>query len=151
MSVRVQTTDFDLGHEIKLLRENNPQTGAVVSFLGIARDFSENERIQSMTLEHYPNMTEKVLTTIISDAQHRFEISDALIIHRIGSFKPNDQIVLVAVTSTHRKAAFLACEFIMDFLKTQAPFWKKEQTENGERWVEAKQSDEMATQQWGED
>ena len=148
MSVRVQTEDFDAGLELNKLRLANPSTGALVSFIGQVRDMNENETIHTLTLEHYPEMTEKSLTAIENEAKMRWNIIDSLIIHRVGTLKPLDQIVLVAVSGTHRGEAFKACEFIMDFLKTSAPFWKKEATNQGERWVDAKLSDDVAKKCW---
>lgn len=148
MTVRVQPEDFDVGAEINAMRRSNPNIGAVVSFVGQVRDLNDGDNVAALTLEHYPGMTEKSLARIIEQAQARWAITDALIIHRVGELKPLDQIVLVLVASAHRKDAFLACEFIMDFLKTEAPFWKKEQTPTGERWVEAKASDGQAKSRW---
>lgn len=148
MTVRVQTEDFDAGQELISMRLSGRSVGAVVSFIGQVRDLSEGDAIQTLTLEHYPEMTEKALGAIENQAKSRWDIADSLIIHRIGTLKPQDQIVFVAVSSAHRGDAFKACEFIMDFLKTQAPFWKKEATHHGERWVEAKLSDETAQSRW---
>lgn len=148
MTVRVQTEDFDLSAEILKLRQDNPGIGAIASFVGLVRDLSENAAVSEMTLEHYPGMTEKALTEIVEDARQRWDIINALVIHRIGALKPTDQIVLVAASSAHRHDAFAACEFIMDYLKTQAPFWKKEQTQQGTCWVDARESDEMAVRRW---
>ncbi len=148
MSVRVQTEDFDAGLELNKLRLANPSIGALVSFVGQVRDMYENETIHTLTLEHYPEMTEKSLASIENEAKMRWNIIDSLIIHRVGTLKPLDQIVLVAVTNAHRGEAFKACEFIMDFLKTSAPFWKKEATNQGERWVDAKLSDDAAKMRW---
>lgn len=147
-AVRVQTEDFDVGAEINAMRLSNPNIGAVVSFVGQVRDLNEGDHVASMTLEHYPEMTEKSLMGIIEQAQARWLMADGLIVHRVGNLKPLDQIVLVLVASQHRKDAFSACEFIMDFLKTEAPFWKKEATSSGERWVEAKHSDDQAKSRW---
>jgi len=122
--------------------------GAIVSFIGQVRDFSDGETIKTLTLEHYPGMTEKALESIEEQAKTRWDITDSLIIHRVGTLQPLEQIVFVAVSSAHRGEAFKACEFIMDFLKTQAPFWKKEATNSGERWVEAKLSDDAAQARW---
>ena len=122
--------------------------GAIVSFIGLVRDMNEGDTINTLTLEHYPEMTEKTLLNIENEAKTRWDIIDSLIIHRIGTLKPLDQIVLVAVTSAHRGEAFHACEFIMDYLKTSAPFWKKEATNQGERWVEAKLTDDVAKARW---
>ena len=148
MTVRIQTGDFDVGIELKLLRLANANVGAVVSFIGQVRDFNDDKAIQSLTLEHYPGMTEKALTAIACDAKSRWNIIDSLIIHRVGTLKPLDQIVLVAVTAAHRGEAFKACEFMMDFLKTKAPFWKKEETPTGAHWVDAKQTDDAAAISW---
>lgn len=148
MTVRVQTQDFDAGLEINLLRNARKDAGAVVSFIGQVRDLNEGDAVSKLTLEHYPGMTEKALEAIVKLAQSRWDIFDTVIIHRIGSLQPADQIVLVAVSSAHRGEAFKACEFIMDYLKTEAPFWKKEQTSTGERWVEAKITDEDARERW---
>lgn len=148
MSVRVQTEDFDLSTEIAQLRAHTPKVGAVVTFIGTVRDLNEGEYVAEMELEHYPGMTEKALQDIIDQATSRWDIFDALVIHRVGPLKPLDQIVLVAVTSAHRGEAFDACEFIIDYLKTQAPFWKKEQTPSGARWVDARVSDDEAMAKW---
>jgi molybdopterin synthase catalytic subunit len=130
------------------LRQKDEGVGAVVSFLGLVRDFNEGALINTLTLEHYPKMTEKALSSIADQAKTRWDILDTLIIHRIGKLVAKDQIVLVAVTSAHRHEAFQACEFIMDYLKTQAPFWKKEQTNDGDHWVEAKLMDDEALKRW---
>jgi molybdopterin synthase catalytic subunit len=148
MVVRIQTEDFDVGVEVNAMRLSHPNIGAVVSFVGQVRDLNDGDNVASMTLEHYPGMTEKSLSGIVEQALARWSIADALIVHRVGKLKPLDQIVLVLVASAHRKDAFAACEFMMDFLKTEAPFWKKEQTLNGERWVEAKDSDDQAKNRW---
>lgn len=148
MTVRVQTEDFDLTTEIALLRAGFPKVGAVVNFVGTVRDLNDGEQVAEMELEHYPGMTEKALEDIIAQARSRWDLFDALVIHRVGPLKPLDQIVLVAVTSAHRGEAFAACEFIIDFLKTEAPFWKKEQTPQGARWVDARTSDDVALQKW---
>lgn len=148
MTVRVQIQDFDAGLEINLLRNARKDAGAVVSFIGQVRDLNEGDAVSKLTLEHYPGMTERALEAIVKLAQSRWDIFDTVIIHRIGSLQPADQIVLVAVSSAHRGEAFKACEFIMDYLKTEAPFWKKEQTSTGERWVEAKITDEDARERW---
>jgi molybdopterin synthase catalytic subunit len=148
MTVRIQTEDFDLGAEINKLRLANPSIGALISFVGQVRDMNDGDAINTLTLEHYPEMTQKALEAIEVEAKSRWDVIDALIIHRVGTLKPLDQIVLVAVTSAHRGEAFKACEFMMDFLKTSAPFWKKETTNQGERWVEAKLSDDVAKQRW---
>ena len=148
MTVRVQTGDFDIGAEIAAMRRGNPKVGAVASFIGVVRDLNESDRVAEMTLEHYPGMTEKALEKMIAEARSRWEIYDALIIHRVGTLKPGDQIVLVVVTGAHRGEAFQACEFLMDYLKTRAPFWKKERTAAGVRWVEARESDDAAAERW---
>jgi len=148
MSVRVQLADFDVGAEIQALRRGNPKIGAIASFIGLVRDINEGDDVAVMTLEHYPGMTEKALEAIVLKARERWDILDALVVHRIGALRPTDQIVLVVVSSAHRGEAFAACEFIMDYLKTEAPFWKKEQTDKGGRWVEARASDEDATARW---
>jgi molybdopterin synthase catalytic subunit len=146
--VRVQTEDFDIGAEITALRLGDPRVGAVASFMGCVRDLNEGDSVGLMYLEHYPGMTEKSLEKIAADATARWNVFNTLIIHRVGELAPLDQIVLVAVTSAHRGEAFAACEFIMDFLKTQAPFWKREATPQGERWVDARVSDEAAAARW---
>ena len=148
MTVLVQTEDFDLTTEIAKLRAGFPKVGAVVNFVGTVRDLNDGEQVAEMELEHYPGMTEKALEDIIAQARSRWDLFDALVIHRVGPLKPLDQIVLVAVTSAHRGEAFAACEFIIDYLKTEAPFWKKEQTPQGARWVDARVSDDAALQKW---
>jgi len=146
--IRIQEADFDLSTEIANLRKGDLQVGAVVSFLGSVRDLNEGSEVHSMTLEHYPGMTEKALEAIVSQAKARWDIRNTLIIHRVGPLKPEDQIVLVAVTSAHRAEAFAACEFMMDYLKTAAPFWKKEETAEGGRWVDARVTDDAAMARW---
>jgi molybdopterin synthase catalytic subunit len=147
--IRVQTEDFDVGLEIQQLRHAQPNIGAVVSFVGQVRDMNEGDAITELTLEHYPGMTEKALDAIVTQAKTRWDIVDVLIIHRIGQLKPQDQIVLVVASSAHRGEAFKACEFVMDYLKTDAPFWKKEVMISGEsRWVEVKHTDEDAKDRW---
>ena len=148
MTVRVQTGDFDIGAEIAAMRRENPKVGAVASFIGVVRDLNEGDRVAEMTLEHYPGLTEKALEKIVAEARSRWNIYDALVIHRVGTLKPGDQIVLVVVTGAHRGEAFEACEFLMDYLKTRAPFWKKERTAAGARWVEARESDDLAADRW---
>ena len=148
MTVRVQAGDFDISQEIALLRKDNPGIGAIASFIGVVRDLNEGDSVAEMTLEHYPGMTEKSVEDIIKQARARWQVMDALVIHRIGALKPLDQIVLVVVSSAHRGDAFAACEFIMDFLKTRAPFWKKEQTDKGARWVDARVADDVAAERW---
>ena len=147
MRIKVQKEDFDITDVNRGLRAGRSDIGAIASFIGLVRDMPQN-RLEKMTLEHYPGMTEKSLGKIVETAQQRWEILDVTIIHRVGELKPADQIVLVSVASAHRKAAFAACEFIMDYLKTDAPFWKKETDEQGESWVEAKQSDNEARGKW---
>ena len=148
MSVRIQTTDFDIGAEIAAMRRGNPKVGAVASFIGVVRDLNEGDHVAEMTLEHYPGMTEKALEKIVAEARSRWDFYDALVVHRVGILKPGDQIVLVVVTGAHRGEAFEACEFLMDYLKTRAPFWKKERTPDGARWVEARDSDDAAADRW---
>lgn len=148
MTVRVQTVDFDISAEIAALRRGNPKVGAVASFIGVCRDANDGSAVTSMTLEHYPGMTEKALESIVAEAKRRWKVMDILVVHRVGELRPADQIVLVAVTGAHRGEAFAACEFIMDYLKTRAPFWKKEQTLQGARWVEARAADEESAQRW---
>ena len=148
MPVRVQTEDFDVGRELAALRGADRSVGAVAAFVGTVRDINADASVAAMTLEHYPGMTEKALAAIIADAKLRWAIVDALVVHRVGALVPADQIVLVAVTSAHRGDAFAACEFIIDFLKTRAPFWKKEETPGGARWVEARASDDDAAARW---
>ena len=147
-SVRVQAEDFDVSREIAALRQGNPRIGAIASFIGVVRDMNEGDSVAGMTLEHYTGMTEKSIEDIITQARGRWQVMDALVIHRIGALKPLDQIVLVVVASAHRGDAFAACEFIMDYLKTQAPFWKKEQTGKGARWVDARAADDAAAERW---
>jgi molybdopterin synthase catalytic subunit len=148
MTVRIQTADFDVSAEIAKLRRDNPKVGAVASFVGVVRDVNDGDPIAGMTLEHYPEMTEHSIEEIITQARGRWQVIDALVVHRVGTLKPTDQIVLVVVTSGHRGDAFAACEFIMDYLKTRAPFWKKEATAKGERWVDARASDDVAAERW---
>ena len=147
-SIRIQESDFDLSAEIAALRKGDPRVGAVVSFLGTVRDMNDGSQVKGMTLEHYPGMTEKALQEILDQAKARWDIYQTLVIHRVGPLLPEDQIVLVAVTSAHRGEAFAACEFIMDYLKTAAPFWKKEETPEGARWVDARVTDEAAMARW---
>ena len=147
-SIRIQEKDFDLSAEIAALRKWDPRVGAVVSFLGTVRDMNDGSQVKGMTLEHYPGMTEKALQEILDQAKARWDIYQTLVIHRVGPLLPEDQIVLVAVTSAHRGEAFAACEYIMDYLKTAAPFWKKEDTPEGARWVDARVTDEAAMARW---
>ena len=148
MTVRVQEADFDLGAELAALRAGDARVGALASFVGLVRDINDGAGVSEMTLEHYPGMTEKVLEEILLEAKSRWEIYSSLVIHRVGPLRPCDQIVLVAVTSAHRGEAFAACEFIMDYLKTRAPFWKREETPEGARWVDARDKDDSAAQRW---
>jgi molybdopterin synthase catalytic subunit len=148
MSVRIQEQDFDVSAEMAGMRGGNPAIGAIASFVGVVRDVNDGDSVSTMTLEHYPGMTEKSIATIIDEAAGRWQVLDALVIHRVGTLKPTDQIVLVMVASAHRGDAFAACEFIMDYLKTQAPFWKKEMTPQGGRWVDARVSDDAAAERW---
>ena len=148
MTVRIQTEDFDVGAELAAMRLASKDIGALVNFVGQVRDMNDGDVVSTLTLEHYPGMTERSLESIEVEAKSRWNIVDSLIIHRVGTLQHLDQIVLVAVTSAHRGEAFKACEFIMDYLKSQAPFWKKEATADGERWVEAKISDDDAQARW---
>jgi molybdopterin synthase catalytic subunit len=148
MTVRVQEADFDLNAELTALRAGDPRIGALASFVGLVRDINDGAGVSEMTLEHYPGMTEKALEAIVDEAKARWDIFGALVIHRVGPLKPCDQIVLVAVTSAHRGEAFAACEFIMDYLKTRAPFWKRETTPDGARWVDARETDDSAAARW---
>jgi molybdopterin synthase catalytic subunit len=150
MPVRVQTEDFDLSTEVRQLRAGRPEVGAVATFTGTVRDVNEGASVAEMELEHYPGMTEKALEDIVERARLRFNLADALVIHRVGPLLPQEQIVLVVTLSAHRGEAFAACEFIMDYLKSEAPFWKKEQTPEGARWVDARSSDEAALRRWSE-
>ncbi|QHE76250.1 molybdenum cofactor biosynthesis protein MoaE [Hydrogenophaga sp. PBL-H3] len=147
--VSIQTDDFDLSAEVARLRETEKGIGAVCSFIGTVRDRNDGQRISTMELEHYPGMTEKSIEAMIDEAHKRFNIFGTRVIHRVGLLQPLDQIVLVAVSSAHRGESFQACEFLMDYLKTQAPFWKKEQTPEGARWVDARVSDDAALARWG--
>jgi len=149
--VSVQTADFDLSAEVATLHANDPGVGAVASFVGTVRDRSDGAGVSLMELEHYPGMTEKAIEAMIDQALQRFDIRAARVIHRVGPLRPCEQIVLVAVTSAHRGQAFQACEFLMDYLKTQAPFWKKERTPEGAHWVDARVSDDAALARWGID
>lgn len=148
MTVRVQLQDFDVGAELNQLRLASKNIGALVSFVGQVREFNANDALNTLTLEHYPEMTQKALTAIQNKAALRWDIIDSLIIHRVGTLQPLDQIVLVAVSSAHRSEAFNACAFMMDYLKNQAPFWKKEATSQGAHWVEAKLTDAEAQLRW---
>jgi molybdopterin synthase catalytic subunit len=146
--VRVQAGDFDLGLELARLRENDARVGAVVSFVGTVRDMNDGSQVSEMELEHYPGMTERALEEIVAQASARWPLYNALVIHRVGPLAPLAQIVLVAVSAAHRGEAFAACEFIIDYLKTDAPFWKKEQTLEGARWVDARLTDDSAKAKW---
>ncbi len=147
--VSIQTEDFDVNAEIAALRAQDKRVGAVCSFIGTVRDRNDGSSVSAMELEHYPGMTEKAIEAMIDEAFKRFDIYAARVIHRVGPLQPLDQIVLVVVTSAHRGESFQACEFLMDYLKTQAPFWKKEQTPEGARWVDARVSDDKALAKWG--
>jgi molybdopterin synthase catalytic subunit len=151
MKISVQLADFNINNELALLQASRKEIGAIVSFVGLVRDLNQGDHVAQLTLEHYPNMTEKALSKIVNTANSRWNVIDATVIHRIGTLNPADQIVLVAVASAHRGDAFHACEFIMDYLKTEAPFWKKEVTQEGERWLDAKQSDDDARDRWAID
>jgi molybdopterin synthase catalytic subunit len=148
MKILVQEADFDAGTELAALGKHNPSVGGVACFVGRVRDSNEGSTVNGMFLEHYPGMTSKAISEIVAKAQNRWKILDATVIHRIGNLAPRDQIVFVGVASGHRGDAFAACEYIMDFLKTRAPFWKKETTPDGERWVDAKPSDDEAAGRW---
>ena len=147
--VSIQTPDFDLSAEVAALRAGDARVGAVCVFVGTVRDRNDGQSVSTMELEHYPGMTEKAIEAMIDAAHQRFNVHGVRVIHRVGVLQPQDQIVLVAVTSAHRGEAFQACEFLMDYLKTQAPFWKKEQTPDGARWVDARVSDDAALARWG--
>ena len=148
MKVSVQREDFDAGAELRALSRSNAKVGAVAGFVGLVRDANEGTPVSTMTLEHFPGMTEKSIAAIVEQAKSRWQVLDYTVIHRFGELRPTDQIVLVAIASGHRGDAFAACEFVMDYLKTRAPFWKKEATPQGARWVEAKSSDDEAAERW---
>jgi molybdopterin synthase catalytic subunit len=148
MSISIQTEDFALAAELAALRASSSKIGALVSFIGLVRDFSGDEKIESIYLEHYPGMSEKALEKIISEANARWHLLGARVIHRVGTLLPNEQIVLVATASEHRGDAFAACEFIIDYLKTDAPFWKREQTPQGTEWLVTKESDVRRMERW---
>ena len=148
MPVRVQSEDFDAGAAIAHLRSADRGAGAIAAFIGTVRDVNDAATVTGLTLEHYPGMTEQALADIVGEARRRFTILDALVVHRVGALRPGDQIVLVVITSAHRGMAFDACEYVMDMLKTRAPFWKKERTPQGDRWVEARASDDAAAGRW---
>ena len=147
--VSIQPQDFDLAVEVQALRQGDKRVGAVCSFIGTVRDRNDGADVSNMELEHYPGMTEKAIEAMIDEAVARFDIYGVRVVHRIGLLQPLDQVVLVAVTSAHRGESFKACEFLMDYLKTQAPFWKKEQTPGGARWVDARVTDDVALAKWG--
>lgn len=147
--VLITTGDFNLAGEIETLRASDKRIGAVCSFIGTVRDRNDGQNVSSMELEHYPGMTEKSIEAMIDEAMKRFDIFGARVVHRVGLLQPLDQVVMVAVTSSHRGESFKACEFLMDYLKTQAPFWKKEQTAEGARWVDARVTDDAALARWG--
>jgi molybdopterin synthase catalytic subunit len=146
--VRVQSEDFDVGRELDALTRGRNDVGGLASFVGLVRDANDGQAIRGMTLEHYPGMTEKALEEICAQAAEKWKVLDMVVIHRVGALVPGDRIVLVGVASAHRGDAFAACEFIMDYLKTRAPFWKKEDTPAGERWVETRASDDVAAARW---
>ena len=155
-SIRIQTQDFDLSTEVARLRDGDLRVGAVCAFVGTVRDMQAltrqpEDEVQAMELEHYPGMTEDSIAKMVDQAHARFDFFDAVVVHRVGRLLPADQIVLVAVTSAHRGESYKACEFLMDYLKTQAPFWKKEQTPAGAHWVDARVSDDQALARWGLD
>ena len=147
--VSIQAEDFSLAMELDALRKNDKRVGAVCTFTGTVRDRNDGLSVSSMELEHYPGMTEKAIEAMIDEALNRFDIFGARVVHRVGVLQPLDQVVMVAVTSAHRGESFKACEFLMDYLKTQAPFWKKEQTPEGARWVDARVTDDAALAKWG--
>ena len=149
MTVRVQTAPFDVEAEVAALRGGDARVGAVVTFLGTVRDINDGTAVATLELEHYPGMTEKALEAIVAEAQSRFDVYGVRVVHRVGPLAPTEPIVLVAVTSAHRADAFDACRFVMYFLKTRAPFWKKERTPDGDRWVDARVSDDDAAARWG--
>ena len=151
MAVRVQLEDFDIAAELDALSQGNHGIGGVALFVGLVRDMAGGETIGAMELEHYPGMTERELERIEATARERWPLEDALIVHRHGRLEPGDRIVLVAAASAHREAAFEACHFVMDFLKTRAPFWKKEETSDGGKWVDARTSDDAAAARWIEE
>ena len=151
MTVRIQTGPFDAQAEVDAPREGDLEVGAVVTFVGTVRDVNDGDAVATLELEHYPGMTEKALEAIVDEARTRFDVRGVLVIHRVGVLAPAEPIVLVAVTSTHRGEAFEACRFVMDYLKTRAPFWKKERTPTGDRWVDARDADEDAAARWAVD
>ncbi|WP_207787835.1 molybdopterin synthase catalytic subunit MoaE [Candidatus Thiosymbion oneisti] len=148
IDVRVQTEPFDIAAEQEDLWRGRPQVGALVTFVGLMRDMNQGERVSRMILEHYPGMTEKALIAIAEEAGRRWDLQGIRVLHRVGELRPQDPIVLVAVTGTHRSEAFRACEFLIDYLKTRAPFWKKEITDQGEHWLDSRTSDATAARRW---
>lgn len=148
ITIKVQAEPFDPDAESRAVRAGNPRVGGVVTFLGLMRDLNEGDQVSTMTLEHYPGMTEKALRKIAEEAMQRWDLDAVSVVHRVGELLPEDPIVLVAVASRHRGEAFRGCEFIIDYLKNRAPFWKKERTADGERWVEARHSDKAAEERW---
>lgn len=147
-TVRIQEEPFDAGALVAETHRANPKVGAVASFIGLVRDINEGSDVSEMTLEHYPGMTERAIETICREAAERWDVLDSRVVHRVGTLRPTDSIVIVVVASGHRGDAFAACQYIMDFLKTRAPFWKKERTASGERWVAARASDDEAAARW---
>lgn len=148
MKIAIQTEPFDVGIETAAISQSRTDIGAIASFVGLARDMNSGSEVSAMTLEHYPAMTSKALAAIVDQAMQRWPLLDVSVIHRVGRLLPGDPIVLVIVATSHRAEAFAACEFLMDYLKTQAPFWKKENTPDGERWVDARESDNAAADRW---
>ena len=146
--IRVQAEDFDVGAELARLTDANHSIGGLASFVGLVRDIAGGAPVEAMTLEHYPGMTERKLAEIEAEANRRWPLEASLIIHRYGRLEPGDRIVLVATASAHRQAALESCQFLIDWLKTEAPFWKLEETPSGERWVEARDSDTVAAKRW---
>ena len=146
--IRVQTEDFDPGRELEALVAGNTKIGGIVSFVGLVRDFAEGHEVEALTLEHYPAMTERQLADIEAEAHRRWPLDATLIVHRHGRLEPGDRIVLVIAASAHREAAFEACHFLIDWLKTKAPFWKAEATPDGDKWVAARDSDDVAAERW---
>lgn len=146
--IKVQTEDFDIGAEIGRMTAGNTEIGGLASFVGLVRDYAGNEKISSMTLEHYPGMTEKQLAKLEAEARERWDLQDVLIIHRYGTLDPGDRIVLVATASAHREASLESCQFLIDWLKTKAPFWKLEDRESGAQWVDSRSEDSVAADKW---
>jgi molybdopterin synthase catalytic subunit len=146
--IRVQTEDFDIGAEISRMTAGNAEIGGLASFVGLVRDYAGDEKISSMTLEHYPGMTEKQLAKLEAEARERWELQDVLIVHRYGTLNPGDRIVLVVTASAHREASLESCQFLIDWLKTKAPFWKLEDRESGAQWVESRDEDSVSADKW---